>query len=202
MNILLDIDGVLIRDHTLLDHVKNNAVKYVTKKLPSMKRHQKINNLLYKAYGHTALGLSEEFGIDTSDFDNFVYNRYLLAHLSEYLMTSETFKKDSVTLRSMCDNGAKITLFSNAPLVWTEPIREAIDLRIGNTYENLKPKIETYLKFGCEEQFVFVDDKINNLVPTILLENWTPVHYCPGNNEETRFLKTIGNLTELRNMRL
>lgn len=195
-HLLLDIDGVLIRDYVLLDHVKSNIVRYVSKKLPGMKRHQKINNLLYKAYGHTAIGLQEEFGLDTRDFDDYVYNRYLLAHLYDYIQTDEKFKRDSIVLRHLCDV-SRVTFFSNAPLDWTEPIREAIDLRITNTDGNLKPKFDSYLKFGFSDKIVFVDDKIENLIPTVMLEHWTPIHYSETSTGTSQQIKVIRDISEV-----
>lgn len=191
--LLLDIDGVLIRDRVLLDHVKNNIVRYVSKKMPGTKKPAHLNNLLYKAYGHTGIGLREEYGIDTRDFDDYVYNRYLIAHLCDYIQNDLTFKKDSFFVRNMCHRGQKIAFFSNAPPNWTEPIRDAIDLRIQNTQGNLKPKIESYLKFDSNKNIVFVDDKIENLIPPLMLENWTPIHYN-GNSQQ---LKNIHDIQEI-----
>lgn len=193
MRLLLDIDGVLIRDHFLLDHVKNNVVRYVNKKLPGMKRHEKINNLLYKAYGHTAIGLQEEFGLDTREFNDYVYNRYLIAHLYDYIQNDESFKKDAFIIKRICDF-KNVSFFSNAPLVWTEPIREAIDLRIGNNEGYLKPNMESYLTFG-NEKITFVDDKMCNLIPTAFIENWTPIHYT--GKPESQNIKSISSISEV-----
>lgn len=195
-HLLLDIDGVLIRDYVLLDHVKSNIVRYVSKKLPGMKRHEKINNLLYKAYGHTGIGIKEEFGLDTRDFDEFVYNRYLIAHLYDHIQNDEKFKQDALTLQRICDF-TSVSFFSNAPLNWTEPIREAIDLRIKNTSGNLKPKLESYLKFSSDKKFVFVDDKIGNLVPTAMLGNWTPIQYSEKGSGDSQQIKVIHDISEV-----
>ena len=192
--LLLDIDGVIVRDYVLLDHVKSNIIRYVSKKLPGMKRHEKINNLLYKAYGHTAIGLQEEFGLDTRDFDDYVYNRYVIAHLHDYLTSNENFNRDKRILREICDSHA-VSFFSNAPLQWTNPIREAIDLRIKNTSNNLKPKLESYMKFGTHEKIIFVDDKLENLKPTLFLENWTPIHYTQ--EPESQQIKSISDLKNI-----
>ena len=193
-NLLLDVDGVIVRDNVLLNHVKSNIVKYVSKKLPGMKRHENINNLLYKAYGHTGLGLQAEFDIDTRDFNNYVYNKYLIAHLHDYLLVNENFNRDKRILREICDSH-KVSFFSNAPLNWTEPIREAIDLRITNTFDNIKPNIDSYTKFGTDEEFIFVDDKMENLKPTIFLPNWTPIHYT--DKPESQYIRNIQDLSVL-----
>lgn len=193
--LLLDIDGVLIRDDILLNHVKSNVVRYVSKKLPTMKRPEKMNNLLYKAYGHTAIGLHKEFGLDTRDFNDYVYNRYLIAHLDDYIQHDENFKRDALILQRICDS-TDVSFFSNAPLNWTEPIREAIDLRIKNTSGNLKPKFESYLKFGLDNKIVFVDDKIENLIPTVMLSNWTPIQYSETGGSSQQ-IKVISDISEV-----
>ncbi len=194
MRLLLDVDGVLIRDQVLLDHVKNNVVRYVNKKLPGMKRHEKINNLLYKAYGHTSIGLQEEFGVDTSDFNDCVHNRYLLAHSHDYIHNDINFMKDAFIIRRMCEYGKSISFFSNAPLVWTEPIREAIDLRIGNAEGYLKPNIDSYLSFGSDP-ITCVDDKMCNLITTAFLPNWTPIQFT--DKPESQSIKSINNISEV-----
>ena len=193
MTILLDVDGVLIRDTILLNHVKHNAVRYVAKKLPNVKRPSYVNSVLYNNYGHTALGLFIEFGVDTKDFDKFVYDRFLLDHLEDHVRTDENFKRDARVIKKLCDE-ENVALFSNAPLVWTEPIREAIDLRIGNG-EYRKPNLESYLRFGNEDHFTFVDDKMDNLRPTLMFKNWTPIHY--STTQESQMVKNIYDLKDL-----
>lgn len=193
--ILLDVDGVIVKDYALLDHMKNNVVRYVSKKLPGLKKPHNVNKLIYSKYGHTAIGLSAEFNVDTRDFDEFVYDKYLIAHLEDYLDSNEEFERDANTIRTICDSGMSVSFFSNSPLVWTEPIRLKIDERIHNNGEYRKPKLESYLRFGKEEHFVFVDDRIENLKPVLFLENWTPIYF--SNFRESHFIHTINDLTEI-----
>ncbi len=189
--LLLDIDGVLIRDHVLLDHVKHNIIKYVNRKLPGTPPSAKINSLLYRAYGHTAKGLQKEFGIDTRDFDFYVYNPKVINHLYDFLDSSEEFHEDVKLLRKC---GREIELFSNAPLAWSDAVREAIGLTERPSVYS-KPDIESYLAVDNGEPVTFVDDKMCNLMPALFFPNWTPIHF--SERKETEFIKTVTSINEI-----
>lgn len=197
--LLLDIDGVLVRDKAVLDHVRNNVIRYVNKKLPGSdsKRHSasRLNNLMYRAYGHTARGLQKEYGVDTSDFDDFVYTPQVLNHLFDFLRTSDTFRDDARVVRGLVYRGWEVELFSNSPRCWSELVQDAIgDIRDGGPYS--KPDIETYLRVHDDKQIVLVDDKMCNLMPALFFPNWTPIHFS-GDVPETQFLKTVKSIYDL-----
>ena len=88
-SLLLDIDGVVLRSPLLLAHVQDNCVKYVASKLPEAKNPRDVNRVLYMTHGHTARGLSKAFQIDTSDFNEKVYDKRLLDHLAEVIYGTE-----------------------------------------------------------------------------------------------------------------
>lgn len=193
--LLLDIDGVIVRDKTVLDHVRNNVVRYVNKKLPGMKRHSKLNNLMYRAYGHTAKGLRKEFGVDTSDFNDFVYTPHVLNHLFDFLRTSDTFQNDARIIRGFMYRGWDVELFSNSPMCWSELVQDAIG-DVGNSGTYSKPDIETYLKINDDsKKIIVVDDKMCNLMPALFFPNWTAVHF--SEYRETQFIKTVKTMYEL-----
>ena len=191
--LLLDVDGVIVRDRVVLDHVKHNAVRYVSQKLP-MVHATRVNNILYRSYGHTATGLSQVYGIDTSDYDDRVYNDVLLDHLHYFIENSEDFKNDIDVIRQILSMGYDVELFSNAPLTWTEPIRLAIDERIKNGVYT-KPELKTYVKFNPYKDYVFVDDKMCNLTTSLFFKNWTPIHY--SEYVENTFIPTINSLSSI-----
>ena len=112
--LLLDVDGVIIRDRLLMNHVKHNATRYVKNKLPDCKDPVLLNKHLYLAYGHTAVGLNKQFGIDVSDFNTCVYDKSLMTHLAEVLETP-TFQDDAEIINDLILNGWNVTLFSNSP---------------------------------------------------------------------------------------
>lgn len=192
--LLLDIDGVLVRDRVLLDHVKNNIVRYVHKKVPSHMNPYNLNNTLYKMYGHTATGLRKVYGLDTHDFNREVYDKHVIEHLYEFLETPE-FKTDSETVKHILEIGFDVEFFSNSPLEWSEPIRYAIDHeRIVNNGAHDKPNFDTYLKFDESKSYIFVDDNINNLLPTLCFENWEQFHFTQ--TQRSFVIPTVSSMKE------
>jgi FMN phosphatase YigB (HAD superfamily) len=193
-SILLDIDGVIIRDPLLLEHVRHNVVEYVRKKLPQSKSPERVNRLLYKVYGHTGLGLQQAFQIDTRDFNKQVYNESVLKHLYAILDTSE-FKEDAKILKQLSED-FNISYFSNSPLEWSLPIREATSHKISIVYDgNMKPDPKAYKQFRDDIKYMFVDDKITNLLPVLPKPNWIPIHF--REDEKISKFLTIGSMWEL-----
>jgi FMN phosphatase YigB (HAD superfamily) len=194
-NILLDIDGVIIRDPLLLEHVRYNVVEYVRGKLPQSKNPEKANRLLYKVYGHTGLGLQKAFRIDTRDFNKNVYNEGVLRHLYAILDTPQ-FKEDAKILKELSKD-FKVTLFSNSPLEWSVPVRDSISHQISIAYDgNMKPDLKAYMNFPTDVKYIFVDDKTDNLMPTVQMQNWTPIKFSEEKKKDSKFL-TIGSMWEL-----
>lgn len=179
---MLDIDGVLVRDPLLLNHVQTNVIEYVRTKLPEAKDPARVNRILYKTYGHTARGLQKSFKIDASDFDEKVYNRKLIDHLW-YVLTSNEFQQDAKIINEIESSGWNVQLFSNSPLVWSMPVMETIGGRTKNfkDHRNLKPSIRAYTKFSTKNRYLFVDDTLANLYTANLFPNWIPVQYGDKN---------------------
>ena len=96
----LDVDGVILRDKALLEHVQQNCVKYVRAKLPECKNAEETNRLLYLAHGHTARGLERVFKVDVSDFNQKVYDKPLLKHLAEVIDTAD-FQYDAAQIHEL-----------------------------------------------------------------------------------------------------
>lgn len=193
--LLLDIDGVIVRDRVLLDHVKNNIVRYVHRKVPSHMNPYNLNNMLYKMYGHTATGLKKVYGLDTRDFNYEVYDTHVLEHLYDFLETPE-FKDDANTIRHVLDLGFNVEFMSNSPLIWSEPVKYAIDhTRIENKGAHDKPNFDTYLKFDETKEYIFIDDNIQNLLPTLCFNNWNQFHF--SQNKRSQVIPTVSSMDEL-----
>jgi phosphoserine phosphatase len=199
-SLVLDVDGVLVRDPLLLEHVRYNAVQYVRAKLPDAKQPDRVNRILYKQYGHTAIGLEKAFRINASDFNSFVYNKKLTTHLWEYL-TSTEYQQDARVISEILDNGWDVTLFSNSPLEWTVPVLQATDRRLKiHTTGFLKPDVRAYTGLSARTRHLFVDDKRDNLRPVVGFRNWTPVHFREGimkDNETRPEFPTVSSVWEL-----
>jgi hypothetical protein len=191
--LLLGVNGVLVRDRVLLDHVKNNTIQYVSKKLPREPNPNKLTNELTRVYGHVTVGLRKEYGIKTHDFVSRVYDSNLLDHLADFIDSHE-FYRDIEIIRRLVDMGWDVELLSNSPLVWSEPVKYAIDPGMRNTlYE--KPVIDMYHKFDPCRKYIYIDSKLCNLLPTAYFDNWSHIHF--SEKAEFNFLDGVSSMKEL-----
>ena len=202
-SLVLDIDGVLIRDRRLLDHVRHNCVRYVAKKLPECKDPAYTNRLLYATAGHTARGLQNNFGIDTSDFNKEVYDRPVRDRLWEVLSGTQ-FQAEAKQLHELTQNGWRVTLFTNAPIEWAGEVAHAISDEVyvvcpgSNVIDSpLKPEGRAYTDFAKHHAHIFVDDSLTNLTTARWLPNWQPVHFNPGLDDPVDWCPTVGSIWEV-----
>jgi len=202
-SLLLDVDGVLVRDKLLMNHLNENCVKYVQSKMPDSKNAREINRLMYMTSGHTARGLHNNFGIDTSDFNEKVYDKKLIEHLSEVLSTFE-FQEEAKYIHEWNKDYWKVTLFTNAPVVWAGTVARAIsdEIYIRAGPENamsgpLKPDAAAYADFPKTYTNIFVDDSLKNLAATRWMPNWHPVHFSQEPADPRTWCPTVSSLWEL-----
>ena len=196
--LLLDIDGVLIRDKNLISHVRDNCVRYVQTKFPSCKNPVETNRTLYLAYGHTARGLRDVHHIDVSDFNEHVYDRHLMDHLTEVIYSNE-FQKEARDLHDLMHTGWSIALFTNAPIQWARPVARAISDRIyvscvGSDLTALKPEPGAYMSFMNGGNHIYVDDSLKNLGPTRKMKHWNPVYF---GDEYVEWCPTVSSISEI-----
>jgi hypothetical protein len=202
-SLLLDIDGVLVRDKTLLNHVKDNCVEYVRAKLPDCKDPLRVNHVLYLSYGHTARGLSHAFQVDTRDFNAKVYDKKLIEHLSEVIYGNE-FQQEAKEIYGLMKNDWNVTLFTNAPSVWANPVADAIGQEVNVWCPNfdvntspLKPEASAYTHFPKRDTKVYVDDSLKNLGTARWLPNWHPVHFYDGPKDPHMWCPQVQTIWEL-----
>lgn len=179
--LLLDVDGVIVRNKTLLNTVSRKCVKYVQKKHPmqiSDDEAHRINKVLYTQYGHTLLGVNalcevypSDSKIDTVrmqrnnyyDFDELVYDNDTMNMLYHFL-DSQEFMMDTVSLANMCScihscaYPAHICLFSNAPKKWCD----AVANKIHDLY-----KVKYIDDIICSDHHVFSVDQTRIFKPHI-----------------------------------
>ena len=210
-SLLLDIDGVIVRDKLLLAHVKENCTRYVQAKLPDCKDPRNVNRILYLTHGHTARGLTHSFGVDTSDFNDHVYDRRLMDHLAEVIYTTD-FQAEAKEIHDFTKKGWNVTLFSNAPEAWCRRVARVIGDDVGLVCPGsnllntpLKPEAAAYQDFSKVQSHVFVDDSLKNLGTARWLPNWHPVHFDEGAENDSSLVPggykpwcpTIGSIWEL-----
>ena len=202
-SLLLDIDGVLIRDKELLRNVRDNCAAYVRSKLPECKDPRKVNDVLYLSYGHTARGLTGAFQVDTRDFNAKVYDRKLLDRLAEVIYGTE-FQQEAKEIHDLTNRGWKLTLFTNSPMEWAAPIARAIgdDVYVWcpptNVNEGaLKPEASAYVQFPKHQTHLYVDDSLKNLGTARWLPNWHPIYFSEGEKDQRLWCPQIGSIWEL-----
>ena len=139
--LLLDIDGVLIKDRLLLHNVRHNVIKYVQHRVPiknlDVLQACNLNDTLYKSYGHTLRGMRIAFpkyvdDFTNNDFSKDVYDTKLLNNLHHHINTSDEFKHLHIDFQSVLDKcrdqNIAFHIFSNAPYSWCLPILTAFDI--------------------------------------------------------------------------
>jgi FMN phosphatase YigB (HAD superfamily) len=207
-SLVLDIDGVIVRDKLLMAHVKDNCVRYVQSKIPDCKDARNVNRILYLTHGHTARGLTHSFGVDTSDFNEKVYDGRLMDHLAEVIYGAD-FQAETKEIHDFTKKGWNVTLFSNAPEVWSRRVALAIGddvyLRCPGDDGPFKPEAAAYANFSKAQTHVFVDDSLKNLGTARWLPNWHPIHFDEGAENDSILVPggykpwcpTIGSIWEL-----
>lgn len=201
--LLLDVDGVLIRNKPLLNHVKDNCVRYVASKMPECKNPEELNRVLYLAHGHTARGLTYTFGVQTNDFNEKVYDKQLMNHLYEVIYGTE-FQHDAQEIFQLTREGWNVSLFTNAPYEWARPVAEAIGEPIGVVcpgrnlaHSPLKPEASAYTDFPKYQKYIYVDDSLKNLGTARYLPNWTPVHFTEGAKDPRMWCPQVQSVWEI-----
>jgi beta-phosphoglucomutase-like phosphatase (HAD superfamily) len=206
--LLLDVDGVLIQSNALKNLVCRRAARFVTKTVRVSRRDgTRINQVMYKTFGHTVQGMKVMYEDDDNPirmdaFNELVYDVHALSALRD-----NTNKEDARLHRVLwrChQRRVPVYLFSNAPKSWVMTYVET--LRIPEELlppariltgdhplvvkHGLKPSRDTYAAVGdlvradmtCHNpELVFVDDSLTNLVPLLNAEvsGWIPVLFSP-----------------------
>lgn len=197
-SLLLDVDGVLVRDKLLLSHVKENCVNYVASKLPESKNPRETNRHLYLSHGHTARGLNMVFKVDTSDFNEKVYDKRLMDHLSEVIYGTD-FQEEAKEIHELTQNGWKVTLFTNSPMEWAGRVARAIgdDVFVACPGDFLKPEVPMYTQFPNHHVHIYVDDSMKNLGTARWLPNWQCIYFNEEEKEHRLWCPQVGSIWEL-----
>lgn len=188
--LILDVDGVVIRDPLLMAHMEYNVTEFVRKKLPQSKQPHKAAKVLYKKYGHTGLGL----GVSLKEFEDSVFDNPLISHLHSVL-DSDVFQNDLMYLRPLCKQ-YDVRLFSNSPLIWTLPIASEFraPVKIHKNHDFVKPDPRAYTMFPKTIPKYFVDDSLLNLRTARGFPLWKCIHFSDKVGTE---FPTVQSMLEL-----
>ena len=202
--LLLDVDGVILRDRLLMAHVSHNSVKYVSDKLPLCENASFLNRQLFLGHGHTARGLHTVFRIDSSDYNEKVYDKSLMTHLADVL-ESRNFQNDAELINDMINQGWPVTLFSNAPHCWVDTVARAISDQVKVrcpgpvlSVSHLKPDPGFYKEFDDCTEYFFVDDSLKNLAPVRAWKNWNPIYFTEKPYDPNIWCPQVSSLKEVQ----
>ncbi len=179
MHLLLDFDGVVLKNHPIHKVVVDRCTNFVHKvvKCPNKEFASKLNKDLYYNAGHTLYGLNKlgYEGVNEKDFEKYVYkdidyNDYLYNVTETHKSDIESFKH----LETHCKkNNIEMLFFSNAPDIWCYSICNKMGIsQLPTTYSymsRLKPEPQSYMDLDLHlnsDLYVFVDDKLTNLLNT------------------------------------
>lgn len=189
MNILLDFDGIVIRNQTIGKIIEQKSIDFVQSKLNISHRNSKyINRFLYKTYGHTANGIakytSERLDDVVYDYNDYVFNNINYKDLSSYLIKNDKDRIDTLmqTIAKTYDN--KYGLFTNAPISWCENLLSCLQMDIYDIIDydkvytsdegDLKPNLTmyNYIESELNDTIYFIDDSYVNLSPVLNNDRW------------------------------
>lgn len=195
-NLVLGVDGVLIRDKKLLHHLNSNSVKYVAQKLPCCRNPHLTHDALKMTIGHVGYGLNKVLDVDVFDYETKVYDQPLIDHLQE-VISKPSFQDEMKRIHDITLDGWNVTLLTNSPKVWAVPVA----LSIGDTVAvkcpgYYKPQAKAFADFPTNQIKIFVDDTIKNLETVRWTQNWTPVFY---GNEQHNWCPSVHSIKDIYN---
>lgn len=204
--LLLDVDGVLVRNKALTNSVKRRSIQHVAKSLKvSTKEAVEINKLLYSNYGHTAIGLEQMYGLKNAMqfFNDSVYDRSLLdamAHIVHNKKGSDESIRMKIVLWRCFQHKVPVFLFSNAPHAWCSQLLNSNMISneilpdeyiLSGDHPLLSGRLKptkglydaalTFVRMAVRNdtaELVFVDDSLVNLLPIMNKPgDWIPVRF-------------------------
>lgn len=212
MHLLLDFDGVVIKNHNAYKEVTKRCVNLVHKTIPNITKDQAalINKDIYENYGHTVYGLQKMgYSITMQDFNDIIYNDF--DYDLWFRRLKDTNKDDVVAFEKLYDfctgKNIPIYMFSNAPDSWCNNIMSNIDMeytKIPSTKmftSVLKPDVRSYhdIDNHITDDICFVDDKYSNLYPIIDRSKWIYGLWMNDSDEKeySEKIKKIKSLAEV-----
>jgi len=211
--LMLDYDGVIFTNKNMLSRVSLRAASYVRKKINNTwtpSQAVRMNELLYKNYGHTWTGLNQLYYNSNKhhqslhDFNRYVYDSSLIKQArvsSNAPLQTLQFHE----IQNRCKE-LKIPLYilTNSPRSWVLALNYAMEIEIPPSHiiscdhevlgnRILKPDMSFYglatMHIKSQEriwnndvQFIMVDDSFCNLVPLMNKKEFWPILYSTDPN--------------------
>lgn len=219
--VLIDFDGVILRNKQADVQVAKRAGIYTWRKINSIKSHNHklispnqandISYNLYKGYGHTLTGL-KSIGVPNchmKDYNKLVYDTIDYEKIRKY---NNNFDDTRELINYCIEHRHEIYFFSNAPYRWiynilkdsqdilssVHDVRKVLDIHEDDE-KYLKPYSQIYDKINShfqKENIIFIDDNIGNFKPIINNITWTNILLCSGNKKIHNRLHFVDDLVK------
>lgn len=205
--IVADMDGVLFKHSVLSKQVANRAISFVKKRInPYMsdKKAKQINEVLYKNYGHTLIGLNELYDSTATikDYCEYVYDNDFITQMNT-LNKDTIFNENAIEVKRFIDRikmqQIPFYIFSNASVEWCMMGMQMMDIdiekiqvigcnsEVHGEWMSLKPYKQSYINllnhvhdtsgFPYKTQVIYVDDQMINLQPVLNNPYWKSIWY-------------------------
>ena len=201
--VLVDFDGVVLRNPQASKYISNKANAYVArtcKLAPNCKSLESLNKELYGSYGHTVIGLNKH-GINASlkDFNKFMYDD--VSKYRHIVMSSEEKEAWLAFMEAMDEMDLDVRFFSNASAKWINHFMgDLVDTQtfelqhIFESYKNeprydemLKPERSIYdlvMHKYPQRIYYMLDDKLHNFQAISHDPRWVKI-WMNGCNESS-----------------
>jgi FMN phosphatase YigB (HAD superfamily) len=205
--IIADMDGVLFKHTALSKQVASRAISFVKKRInPYMsdRKARQINEVLYKNYGHTLIGLKELYDPTATikDYCDYVYDNDFINQMNT-IPKDDIFYENAIEVKRFINRirmqHIHFYIFSNASVEWCMTCMKMMDIDV-DTFQvigcnsevhgkgmSLKPYKESYVNlfnhvhdisgFEYKTQMIYIDDQMINLQPIINNPYWKTVWY-------------------------
>lgn len=199
--LLLDFDGVILKNKNVSKIITNKINHYVMNKLNiNYANAIAVNKILYKNYGHTLLGLKNVYGFYDSIhyFNDNIYDYSTYYNIKNYLNDNKTLEHAKKIRNLITSSKLDYYIFSNAPMDWIVYNLNLLNLAdLFNSdnilssdhqlfcYNNiLKPQKKIYDIIDNNfkaDRYIYIEDSFINLKPIIGNNKWYFYYYNINN---------------------
>lgn len=205
MNLIIDLDGTLYAKTNPLYHVPGIRIKdLINTNFPqfSPEKKEDIYTSMRKKYGSTLVGLSKEFGLPLSESFAYVHDinieNYISANDVPVKLLKELAKKHTLSILTSATNNYALKFLDVAGIrnlfsaVWG-----ADDYGFASKAE-ISPyqQVSKYLSKTNNDNFMLVDDSINNVLASIRAGYSSSIYLTYGAPDQYRKNKKIKEIKE------
>lgn len=198
IRLLLDFDGVIVKNKKILQYQYQRSAKFVQKHLHvPITTADDLNRKYYPKYGHTVIMLKDHFKIPVTleEYNDFVFTKHHIQRL-DALIDKQTFEHGNDFAKHFISTDYHTSIFTNAHVNWVTTFAEIFDLPIQEnniiwpqSLDLLKPSPKAYDNvsnlFSEADRIVFVDDSQKNIEYPSSLSNWNTYHFKPSDTSQT-----------------